>query len=88
MCMQTFAFFSCFNRLPYLNLVVVFHLIFLFPVPLEKGVIEQLGGHLVPSRGQPTTQRQPGVAFQQHLSASSALVGTAFQAPWTSLRAV
>lgn len=45
------------NKLPYLNALVVFNHIF-SPVPLGRGVIGQLRGHLAPTQAE-TTAMEP-----------------------------
>lgn len=54
LCVNKLLFFSCTSTLPYLNPLVVSHLIFLSHVHLGRAVIEELGGHLV--FGSATTQ--------------------------------
>lgn len=48
-------FHFCFSKLPYLNLLALFHLVILSPVLLRRGVIVGLGEHLVLSQDQTTT---------------------------------
>lgn len=53
LCLCAYELHFSFNKLPYLNLWLVFHLI--FPPLFSCELVEKLSGHLVASQGQHTT---------------------------------